>query len=68
MAAKTLRANPSEIESAIWWALVPCSYSRTEPSGRVILIIYKMIYIYDLKNSNDHLQSDLHFNHKNKIL
>jgi len=27
-----------------------------------------MIYIYDLKNSNDHLQSDLHFNHKNKIL
>ena len=37
------RSLYSEIESAIWWAVAPCSYSRTEPSGRVILIIYKMI-------------------------
>src|SRR5215216_279055 len=44
-AANTFLANPSEIDSAICMEVTPCSYSRTEPSGSVILIIYN----YDLK-------------------
>src|SRR3954467_12744483 len=40
-AANTFLAKPSEIDSAICIEVVPCSYARTEPSGSVILIIYK---------------------------
>src|SRR3978361_1924015 len=44
-AANTFRANPSDIDCAICMEVIPLSYSRTEPSGSVILIIYN----YDLK-------------------
>src|SRR3954466_6622278 len=40
LAASTFLAKPSEMDCAICSAVVPFAYSRTEPSGRVILIIF----------------------------
>src|SRR5690606_442124 len=52
-AAKTLRAKPSEMDCAISIADVPCAYCRTEPSGRVMLIIYKYDFAL-IKYSTNH--------------
>ena len=46
LAARTFRAKPSLILSAISNPVLPCAYSFTEPSGRVILICCDMWYFF----------------------
>src|SRR5690606_233493 len=58
-AARTFRAKPSEMDFAISNAVVPSAYWRTEPSGRVILIIYNYDNGY-LNNSYQRLTTSLH--------
>src|SRR5690606_36827187 len=50
-AASTFRAKPSEMDCATSIADVPEAYCRTEPSGRVMFIIYKYDFVL-LKHSN----------------
>src|ERR1043165_3528268 len=44
-AANTFRANPSLIDFAISKPVVPSLYSRTFPSGKVILIILRLPFL-----------------------
>jgi hypothetical protein len=47
LAANTFRANPSLIDFAISNPVVPSLYSRTFPSGKVILIILRLPFFVD---------------------
>src|SRR3979409_122063 len=51
-ALKTFLANPSEIDFAISIAAVPSLYWRTDPSGKLILIILYLKYLFKRKTRN----------------